>query len=135
MDIKYNVSKYKDSKIQEIKDSISVEEPLEMRLRFKKNDKWQTQNISITMRTPNNDQDLIRGFLFNEGIIENLDEIDSIEQKGDESGAYTLKNPSNIVAGQSGSIFVVQPSAGGKTLGYEGREEVIHRDYLYLSER
>ena len=36
MDIKYNVSKYKDSKIQEIKDSISVEEPLEMRLRFKK---------------------------------------------------------------------------------------------------
>ena len=82
MDIKYNVSKYKDSKIQEIKDSISVEEPLEMRLRFKKNDKWETQNISITMRTPNNDQDLIRGFLFNEGIIENLDEIDSIEQKG-----------------------------------------------------
>ena len=48
MDIKYNVSKYKDSKIQEIKDSISVEEPLEMRLRFKKSDKWETQNISIT---------------------------------------------------------------------------------------
>ena len=67
MDIKYNVSKYKDSKIQEIKDSISVEEPLEMRLRFKMNEKWQTQNISITMRTPNNDKDLIRGFLFNEG--------------------------------------------------------------------
>ena len=22
-----------------------------------------------------------------------------------------------------------------KTLGYEGREEVIHRDYLYLSKR
>ena len=39
MDIKYNVSKYKDSKIQEIKDSISVEEPLEMRLRFKMNEK------------------------------------------------------------------------------------------------
>ena len=69
MDIKYNVSKYKDSKIQEIKDSISVEEPLEMRLRFKKNDKWVIQNISVTMRTPNNDQDLIRGFLFNEFII------------------------------------------------------------------
>ena len=36
MDIKYNVLKYKNSKIQEIKDSISIEEPLEMRLRFKK---------------------------------------------------------------------------------------------------
>ena len=31
MDIKYNVSKYKDSKIQEVKDSVSIEEPLEMR--------------------------------------------------------------------------------------------------------
>ena len=27
-------------------------------------------NISITMRTPGNDEDLIRGFLFNERIIE-----------------------------------------------------------------
>ena len=92
MDIKYNVSKYKNSKIQEIKDSISIEEPLEMRLRFKKNDKWETQNISITMRTPGNDEDLIRGFLFNEGIIENLNEIDSIEQRGDDVGDYNLKN-------------------------------------------
>ena len=36
MDIKYNVSKYKNSKIQEVKDSVSIEEPLEMRLKFKK---------------------------------------------------------------------------------------------------
>jgi len=92
MDIKYNVSKYKNSKIQEIKDSISIEEPLEIRLRFKKNDKWESQNISITMRTPGNDEDLIKGFLFNEGIIENLNEIDSIEQKGDDVGDYNLKN-------------------------------------------
>jgi len=92
MDIKYNVSKYKNSKIQEIKDSISIEEPLEMRLRFKQNDKWETQNISITMRTPGNDEDLIRGFLFNEKIIENLNEIDSIVLKGDDVGDYNLKN-------------------------------------------
>ncbi len=59
MDIKYNVSKYKNSKVQEVKDSISIEEPLEMKLRFKKNEKWETQNISITMRTPGNDEFLI----------------------------------------------------------------------------
>ena len=75
MDIKYNVSKYKESKIQEIKDSVSIEEPLEMSLRFKKNNKWEVQNISITMRTPGNDEDLVRGFLFNERIIENISEI------------------------------------------------------------
>ncbi len=92
MDIKYTVSKLKNSKIQEIKDSVSVEEPLEIRLKYKKNDNWEIRNISITMRTPGNDEDLIRGFLFNEKIIENLDQIKSIEKKGDEVGDYNLKN-------------------------------------------
>ena len=36
----------------------------------------------------------------------------------DNSGAYTLANPSNVVAGQSGSIFVVQDGTGGRTLAY-----------------
>ena len=92
MDIKYTVSKLKNSKIQEIKDSVSVEEPLEIRLKYKKNGNWEIRNISITMRTPGNDEDLIRGFLFNEKIIENLDQIKSIEKKGDEVGDYNLKN-------------------------------------------
>ena len=72
MDIKYNVSKIKSSKEEVIKDSVSVEEPLEMRLKYKKDGKLETQNISITMRTPGNDEDLIRGFLFNERIIESV---------------------------------------------------------------
>ena len=92
MDIKYNVSKYKNFKIQEVKDSVSIEEPLEMRLKFKKNSKWETQNNSITMRTPGNEEDLIRGFLFNERIIENLNQIETTEQKGDDVGDYNLKN-------------------------------------------
>ena len=38
MDIKYKVSKLKDNNSNEIKDSVSVEEPLEMSLRFKVNE-------------------------------------------------------------------------------------------------
>ena len=79
MDIKYNVSKIKGSKEEIVKDAVSVEEPLEMRLKYKKNGKIETQNISITMRTPGNDEDLIRGFLFNERIIENLYKPEIIE--------------------------------------------------------
>ena len=141
MDIKYNVSKYKSSKIQEIKDSISIEEPLEMRLRFKKKDKWEIQNISITMRTPGNDEDLIRGFLFNEGIIENLNEIDSIEQKGDEVGDYNLKNTieatinnaKNLDIGKLKRNFLTNSSCGicGKTS--LDSIEVIKKDKLNLS--
>ena len=141
MDIKYNVSKYKSSKIQEIKDSISIEEPLEMRLRFKKKDKWEIQNISITMRTPGNDEDLIRGFLFNEGIIENLNEIDSIEQKGDDVGDYNLKNTiestinnaKNLDIGKLKRNFLTNSSCGvcGKTS--LDSIEVIKKDKLNLS--
>ena len=35
MDIKYNVIKLKDSSSEEIKDYVSVEEPLEMILKYK----------------------------------------------------------------------------------------------------
>ena len=45
MDIKYSVSKLKNSKLEDIKDSVSVEEPLEMRLKYKKNN---TLNVLLT---------------------------------------------------------------------------------------
>ena len=41
MDIKYKVTKLKNNNIEEVKDSISVEEPLEMILRFEKNGKME----------------------------------------------------------------------------------------------
>jgi len=92
MDIKYNVAKFKENKKEEIKDNVSVEEPLEMNLRFKKNGSWQTENLSITMRTPGNDEDLITGFLFNERIIENVNQLIQVEKKGDKVGDYNIQN-------------------------------------------
>ena len=80
MDIKYKVSKLKDNNAKEIKDSVSVEEPLEMNLKYKVDGKWETEQLSITMRTPGNDEDLISGFLFNERIIENFSDIESIKK-------------------------------------------------------
>ena len=125
MDIKYNVSKFKNSKLEEVKDSVSVEEPLEMRLKYKKDDKWEIQNISITMRTPGNDEDLIRGFLYNEKIIENMNEIDSIENQGDNAGDYNLQNIieatinkiDNLEIGKLKRNFITNSSCGvcGKT--------------------
>jgi len=141
MDIKYNVSKLKNSKLEEIKDSVSVEEPLEMRLKFKKNSKWEVQNISITMRTPGNDEDLIKGFLYNERIIENIDDIDSIELRGDVSGDYNLQNIieatiskiDNLDIGKLKRNFVTNSSCGvcGKTS--LDAIEIIKTDKLDLS--
>ncbi len=106
MDIKYNISKLKNSKLEEIKDAVSVEEPLEMRLKFKKNNKWHTENISITMRTPGNDEDLVRGFLFNEQIIDNIKDIESIESFGDKVGQYNIQNKIIVTLNNSKNINI-----------------------------
>ena len=45
MDIKYNITKIKNSKKDTTKDFVSVEEPLEMRLKFQKNGKIEKKNI------------------------------------------------------------------------------------------
>ncbi len=125
MDIKYNITKIKNSKKDTTKDFVSVEEPLEMRLKYRKNGKIENQNISITMRTPGDDENLIRGFLFNEGIIENINEIDKVEHIGEPVGDYNLQNiieatinkTENIDIGKLRKNFVTNSSCGvcGKT--------------------
>ena len=92
MDVKYNIIKLKENSTEEIKDHISVEEPLEMNLRYKNNGHWKNENLSITMRTPGNDEDLISGFLFNERIIENINQVIKIEKQGEHVGDYNIQN-------------------------------------------
>ena len=125
MDIKYNITRLKGSNKQEVQDNISVEEPLEMSLKFKIKDKWNTENISITMRTPGNDEDLISGFLYNERIIKNINEIENVEKKGEIVGDYnlqnrieaTINNTKNLDIGKIKRNFVTNSSCGvcGKT--------------------
>ena len=92
MNSKYKVLKYSSNKFENIDDLISIEEPLEISLKFKESDKWINQSLSITMRTPGDDEDLVRGFLFNEQIVKSLKDIDSIESYGDKVGQYKIQN-------------------------------------------
>jgi FdhD protein len=79
MNSKYKVIKFKKNKFEKIDDLISIEEPLEISIKYKDQNEWLTNSLSITMRTPGHDEDLVRGFLYNEQIIQNLNEIDNIE--------------------------------------------------------
>ncbi len=92
MNSKYKVSKFKSDKIENVDDLISIEEPLEISIKYKDTDKWVSQILTITMRTPGNDEDLVRGFLFNEQIVENINHIDAIESFGDKVGQYNIQN-------------------------------------------
>ena len=141
MNIKYNVIKSKDSSVEEVKDFVSVEEPLEMNLKYKIDGKWITEHLSITMRTPGQDEDLISGFLFNERIVENFSEIENIEKIGEKVGDFniqnkivaTISNTKNIGIGKIKKNFITNSSCGvcGKT-SLE-TVEVIKKDKLNIS--
>ena len=92
MNSKYKVLKFSSEIFRDTEDLISVEEPLEISLKYKLENKWNKQNLSITMRTPGHDKDLVRGFLFNEQIITSLNDIKAIESYGDKVGQYNIQN-------------------------------------------
>ena len=141
MNIKYNVIKSKDNSVEEVKDFVSVEEPLEMNLKYKIDGKWITEHLSITMRTPGQDEDLISGFLFNERIVENFSEIENIEKIGEKVGDFniqnkivaTINNTKNIDIGKIKKNFITNSSCGvcGKT-SLE-TVEVIKKEKLNIS--
>jgi FdhD protein len=60
-------------------DFLATEEPLEIRISFGNATQRAQKNVSVTMRTPGNDFELATGFLFTEGIIKNVAEIQSIK--------------------------------------------------------
>ena len=125
MDIKYNITRLNGSIKEEVQEYVSVEEPLEMSLKFKKGDRWNIENISITMRTPGNDEDLVSGFLYNEKIIENINEIEKVEKKGEIVGDYNLQNKIEVTINNTKNLnirkikknFITNSSCGvcGKT--------------------
>ena len=120
MNSKYKVLKFNSEKFENIDDLISIEEPLEISVKYKDKDIWITQSLSITMRTPGHDEDLVRGFLFNEQIIENINDIDSINSFGDKVGKYkiqnkilaTLNNSKNINISKVKRDFLTNSSCG-----------------------
>ena len=106
MNSKYNVLKFKKNKFENTDDLISIEEPLEISLKYKDQDKWSTNSLVITMRTPGHDEDLVRGFLYNEQIIQNISEIDNIESFGDKVGKYNIQNKIRITLNNSKNINI-----------------------------
>ena len=106
MNSKYKVIKFKKNKFEKIDDLVSIEEPLEISIKYKNQNEWMTSSLSITMRTPGNDEDLVRGFLFNEQIIQNLNEIENIERVGEKVGQYKIQNKILITLNNSKNINI-----------------------------
>ncbi len=71
-------------------DWLVIEEPLEIRLGFGSEGRRERGRLSVTMRTPGNDFDLVTGFLFTEGIIGKKEDILQIQYLGEEGENVVL---------------------------------------------
>lgn len=65
------VVEWDDGRLQRREDELVVEEPLEIRVKGRP--------ISVTMRTPGDDEELAVGFLVTEGLIARREDVQSIE--------------------------------------------------------
>jgi len=108
MNSKYKISKYKNNKLDNVEDYISIEEPLEINLKYKEGKDWKKENLSITMRTPGDDENLSVGFLYNEQIITDINWIEKIESYGENNGQYDFKNKILITLNNSDNVNISQ---------------------------
>ena len=142
MNSKYKVLKFKSNQFENVDDLISIEEPLEISIRYQDQDKWVNQILSITMRTPGHDEDLVRGFLFNEQIVQNISHIESIKSFGDKVGQYkiqnkilaTLNNSQNVNITKIKRDFLTNSSCGVCGKSSLDALEIIKKDKTSLTE-
>src|SRR5438477_4052412 len=81
------VMRYADGRVSRAADEIAREEPLEIRVRGRA--------VSVTMRTPGNDEELAAGFLLSEGMVKSAGDILKIEPCGGNEEGNLL----NVVLG------------------------------------
>jgi FdhD protein len=81
-----------DRQAAEIQDVLAVEEPLEIRLVVDGASAQRT--ISVTMRTPGDDVDLVAGFLFTERVV--LDHRDVVRIERDADNVLTARVSANV---------------------------------------
>lgn len=105
----------KESGYEQSLDSVTVEEPLEIKISW---DGREPEVVSIIMRTPSYDKYLAIGFLYSEGIIKDISEVlevKSIDPDGTADGNVVIVKVSDTVSfDKSGYTrnFTVNSSCG-----------------------
>jgi FdhD protein len=66
------------SEAKTVEETLAVEEPLEIQLGYGAAQSRAMKSISVTMRTPGNDFELAAGFLMTEGVVRDVNDVESI---------------------------------------------------------
>ena len=57
------------------RDSLAVEEPMEIRMAWSESGRRRVESVAVTMRTPGDDFELVAGFLHGEGMVRSADDL------------------------------------------------------------
>src|SRR5258707_5718335 len=76
------VTQWEDGKATSVEDYLAAEDPLEMRAgRY---------SLGVTLRTPGNDEELVAGFLFTEGIVSRREDLVALRMPSDSAPERNL---------------------------------------------
>jgi FdhD protein len=87
--VTHRVVKVRERGASECQDHLAVEEPLEIRLGG--------ISLTVTMRTPADDEELVAGFLFSEGVIAGADDLDVVARYRGPDGDPADANVMNVL--------------------------------------
>ena len=102
------VTEVRDGRRSPGRDQVAVEAPLEIRVRAGDSE----QNISITMRTPGEDDELALGFLFTEGLLRASAEVAGVSLAGDEVAVVELAAGVSLPESRPTRAFAMTSACG-----------------------
>jgi len=102
--VKVSIRRVEGGSVSERDDVLAVEEPLEILVG--------QRNVSITMRTPGNDEELAAGFLFTEGILRDRAQIAGIAIAGENQVTVSLDGAAGVDLGRLERHFYMSSSCG-----------------------
>lgn len=109
------IQRQKSNNLSTQEDIVAVEEPLEIQVQ--EFEAKAAYPISVTMRTPGNDEGLALGFLFTEGLLKNYKQVKSVFPFGDNKVVVQLQQGVSIQLDKTDRNFYTTSSCGvcGKT--------------------
>nr|WP_276321706.1 formate dehydrogenase accessory sulfurtransferase FdhD [Saccharolobus shibatae] len=88
---RFNLVRVKENEEYKDNDFVAVEEPLNIRVCYEK-----CEDFAIIMRTPGDDKELSLGFLYSEGVINSIHDVESVEQVKDNVVEVRLNKPVKV---------------------------------------
>jgi FdhD protein len=116
--ISVKLKRAKTHQLLDARDQLAIEEPLEIQIVYGNQSNRTQRTISITMRTPGNDEELALGFLFTEGVIQDKNQIANTHISPFENKALiTINENENLDLQNTERNFYTTSSCGvcGKT--------------------